>query len=175
MQTTIYVIGVFDLFHTGHVELLKRAKALGDKLIVAINGDEMVASYKRRPYFKENDRLKIIKACRFVDEAFVIRQYDNKEVIKAYGINKIVHGDDWEEKGYMEQIRVTPEFLEKNHCELVILPYTAGISTSDLIKRIKESWQGLLLSQNREPKIVNQQLMSWKEMNFIRHLNIYVV
>ena len=46
----VYVIGVFDLFHFGHVELLRRARALGDRLIVAINGDDMVASYKRRPF-----------------------------------------------------------------------------------------------------------------------------
>lgn len=139
MKKTVYVIGVFDLFHSGHVELLRRAKALGDELIVAINGDEMVASYKRRPYLNEKDRLKVIKACRFVDEAFVIRQYDNKEIIKKHGINKIVHGDDWEEKSYMEQIRVTPEFLGENNCTLVFLPYTKGISTSDLIKRIKQT------------------------------------
>lgn len=139
MQGTVYVIGVFDLFHTGHVELLRRAKELGNKLIIAINGDEMVASYKRRPYFSEEDRLTIVKACKYVDDAFIIRQYDNKDIIKKYNISKIVHGDDWEEDSYMEQIRVTPAFLEQNSCELVLLPYTKGISTSALIKRIKES------------------------------------
>lgn len=134
----VYVIGVFDLFHAGHVELLRRAKALGDKLIVAINGDEMVASYKRMPFFNENDRLKIISSCKYVDEAFIIDEYDNKSYIKKYKITKIVHGDDWEEKSYMEQIRVTPDFLSENNCELVLLPYTQGVSTSELIKKIKE-------------------------------------
>jgi len=136
---TVYVIGVFDLFHRGHLELLRRAKALGDKLVVAINGDDMVASYKRRPFFNEEDRLALVEATKYVDEAFVIRQYDNKEVIKQYKINKIVHGDDWEEESYKEQIRVTDEFLEEHNCELVLLPYTKGISTSDLIEQIKNA------------------------------------
>lgn len=139
MEVVVYVIGVFDLFHTGHVNLLKNAKAMGDKLVVSINGDDMVASYKRRPYLSEDDRLAVVEACKYVDEAFVIRQYDNKEIIKKYKVNKIVHGDDWAEDSYMEQIRVTPEFLKENNCELVLVPYTEGISTSDLIKKIKES------------------------------------
>ena len=136
---TIYVIGVFDLYHRGHLELLRRAKELGDRLVVAINGDDMVASYKRRPFFSEEDRLALVKSCIYVDDAFVIRQYDNKEIIESYKINKIVHGDDWKEESYMKQIRVTPEFLEKNNCELVLLPYTKGISTSGLINEIKSS------------------------------------
>lgn len=139
MQENVYVIGVFDLFHTGHVELLRRAKELGDKLIVAINSDEMVASYKRTPFLSEADRLAIVESTKYVDEAFIINEYDNKEFIKKYKITKIVHGDDWEKGSYMEQIRVTPEFLKENNCELVLLPYTKGISTSELIKRIKES------------------------------------
>lgn len=138
MENIVYVIGVFDLFHRGHVELLRRSKEMGEKLIVAINSDDMVASYKRRPYFNENDRLSIVQACRYVDEAFIIYEYDNKEYIKKHKITKIVHGDDWEADSYMEQIRVTPEFLKENHCELVLTPYTTGISTSDLLKKIKE-------------------------------------
>lgn len=139
MQKVVYVIGVFDLFHTGHVELLRRSKELGDKLIVAVNGDDMVASYKRKPFLSEANRLAVIKACKYVDDAFIIRQYDNKEYIEKYGINIIVHGDDWEVNSYMEQIRVTPEYLKEKNCELVLLPYTKGISTSELIKQIKES------------------------------------
>jgi glycerol-3-phosphate cytidylyltransferase len=136
---TIYVIGVFDLFHTGHVELLRRSRELGNKLIVAINGDDMVTSYKRRPYLSEEDRLAVVKACKYVDEAFIIRDYDNKEYLKKYNIDVIVHGDDWDADGYMEQIRVTKDFLDENGIALEFLPYTPGISTSDLIRKIKES------------------------------------
>ena len=139
MGKNIYVIGVFDLFHKGHVELLKKARALGDKLIVAINGDEMVADYKRRPYFSENDRLALIEACRYVDEAFIIKEYDNKAYIQKYGIDIIVHGDDWAKESYMAQIKVDEAFLKENKVALCLLPYTNGISTSDLIKKIKES------------------------------------
>jgi glycerol-3-phosphate cytidylyltransferase len=135
----IYVVGVFDLFHSGHVKLLERARALGDKLVVAINGDEMVSKYKRRPFLSENDRLEVIKACRYVDEAFIINDFDNKEVILKYGVNTIVHGDDWTGDSYMDQIRLTPEFVEENSIEFVYLPYTKGISTSDLILKIKNS------------------------------------
>jgi len=60
----VYVIGVFDLFHIGHVELLKRAKSIGNKLIVVVNGDEMVSSYKRKPIYDEKDRLAIVSSCK---------------------------------------------------------------------------------------------------------------
>lgn len=133
----VYVIGVFDLFHRGHLELLKNARALGERLIVAVNGDQMVADYKRKPLYDEHDRLELIRACRYVDEAFIIREFDNKKYIEQYQVDAIVHGNDWERSSYLEQIRVTESYLETRGVALVLLPYTQGISTSDLIKRIK--------------------------------------
>lgn len=135
----IYVIGVFDLFHTGHVELLKRAKALGDRLIVAINSDRIVESYKRKPYISERDRLVVVEACRYVDEAFVIDTFDNKEAIVKNNINIIVHGSDWAGEGYMKQIRVDQVFLDNHGVSMVFLPYTQGISTSQILESIKKS------------------------------------
>ncbi len=139
MFQNVYVIGVFDLFHRGHVEFLKQARSLGKNLIVAVNGDEMVASYKRKPFYSELDRLEILKSCKFVDEAFIITGYDNKEFIEKYKIDAIVHGNDWEVNSYMKQIRVTKEYLKEKNVELVLLPYTEGISTSQIRKMIKES------------------------------------
>lgn len=135
----VYVIGVFDLFHTGHVELLRRAKALGDKLVVAINGDKIVEQYKRSPFVHEKDRLKVIEACRYVDKAFIIRTFDNRRAVLKHHVNIIVHGNDWVGESYLEQIRLTPSFIARHHIELKYLPYTKGISTSGLIQKIKNS------------------------------------
>jgi len=133
----VYVIGVFDMFHRGHVEFLKKAKSLGERLIIAVNGDQMVGEYKRKPMMSEQDRLEIIKACRFVDDAFIIRQFDNRCYIEKYQIDAIVHGSDWERQSYLDQIRVTEDYLREHNVDLVFVPYTSGISSSGIIKRIK--------------------------------------
>ena len=134
---TVYVIGVFDLFHRGHLAFLERARACGDRLVVAINGDDMVTSYKRRPIQSEEDRLAIVQALRCVDHAFVIRDYDNRLAMLEHDVDVVVHGDDWAADSYMEQIRVTPRFLERHGIELLFVPYTSGVSTSALIERIR--------------------------------------
>jgi cytidyltransferase-like protein len=135
----VYVIGVFDLFHRGHLEFLKKSKALGERLIVALNSDEVVSTYKRRPIFNENDRLELIKYCKLVDETFIINTFDNKQVIVDYQINAIIHGDDWDLESYKKQIRVDDEFLNKHNVDLVLVDYSKGISTSQIINDIKES------------------------------------
>jgi len=136
---TIYIIGVFDLFHRGHIELLKRSRTLGKKLLVAVNGDDMVTQYKKRPILSEEDRLAMVEACRYVDEAFIIREFDNRPVLEKYpDISAILHGDDWPRQSYLEQIRLTEEDLLHFGIELVLIPYTRGISTSDIIKKIRE-------------------------------------
>jgi glycerol-1-phosphate dehydrogenase [NAD(P)+] len=141
MYKNVYVIGVFDLFHRGHVEFLKKARSLGEKLIIAVNGDDMVSEYKRKPLMPEQDRLEIIKTCKYVDDAFIINEYDNKEYIEKYNIDVIVHGSDWERSSYLEQICVTEEYLKENNVEVVFIPYTSGISTSGLIRQISEQKQ----------------------------------
>ena len=66
-------------------------------------------------------------------------KFDNKKYIEQYAIDAIVHGNDWERQSYLEQIRVTDEYLKAHNTELVLVPYTSGVSTSNLIKRIKEN------------------------------------
>ncbi len=135
----VYVIGVFDLFHLGHVRILKNARQLGENLIVAINGDKLVSTYKRPPIYSETERLEIIKACRYVDTAFIVQDYDNKCYLEKYNIDVIVHGDDWERSNYLKQIRVSEEYLKSKNIDLLFLPYTEGISSSELIRKIKSS------------------------------------
>lgn len=133
----VYVIGVFDLFHRGHIELLKNSKALGEKLIVAVNSDQFVSVYKRPPVFLESDRLEIVKGCKYVDEAFLVDDYDNKPILERYNIDAIIHGDDWERSSYLKQIAVTEEYLSLRNIDLILLPYTKGVSTFDIIKKIR--------------------------------------
>lgn len=138
MAQVVYVVGVFDLFHRGHVELLRKAKQLGDRLIVAINGDELTAAYKRRPIMTEEDRLEIVRACRFVDHAFITNSYDHCAAVLKHKVNKIVHGDDWTGASYVQQIRLTPEFIAEHGIEMVYVPYWRGISTSQILKASAE-------------------------------------
>lgn len=133
----VYAIGVFDLFHRGHLEFLRAARALGDRLVVAVNGDAMTASYKRRPVFDEEDRLALVRACRYVDEAFVVHGYDHREPIRRHGISRVVHGDDWDRASYLRQIRVDEDFLRRHDVDLVFVPYHRGTSTSALLERIR--------------------------------------
>jgi cytidyltransferase-like protein len=141
MYDLVYVIGVFDLYHYGHAELLRQASELGKRLLVAVNGDDMVAQYKTRPIFNEHERLAVVQSCRYVDEAFIIRRFDNRDVLLKYKVSAIVHGTDWEEDSYLQQIRVTREFLKAHNIDMVFVPYTSGISTTDIVDRIRKREQ----------------------------------
>lgn len=134
----ILVVGVFDLFHRGHVELLKKASLLGDKLIVVVNGDEFTEKYKRRPIFSEEDRLSIVKSCKYVDVAVISNNADVKPHIELYGINIIVHGDDWEHSLYLKQICLSDEYIKEKEIKLVYTDYYDKISTSEIINKIKK-------------------------------------
>lgn len=130
----VLVVGVFDLFHAGHVNLLRASRALGDRLVVIVNGDRLTSSYKRAPIMSEDDRLSVLRACRYVDEAEVSNEYSIRDAIVRHGVTQVVHGDDWEIESYKRQIRCDDEFLDRHDVRLVLLPYTEGISTSDIIR-----------------------------------------
>jgi cytidyltransferase-like protein len=132
-EGTILVVGVFDLFHAGHVNLLKAARALGDRVVVIVNGDQLTSSYKRPPVIKEGDRLAVVQACRYVDHAEISNDYSVRGAVIAHGVTRIVHGDDWHPESYKRQIRCDDAFLDAHGVELVLLPYTPGISSSDIM------------------------------------------
>jgi glycerol-3-phosphate cytidylyltransferase len=132
----VLAVGVFDLFHVGHVRLLKRARSLGTRLFVVVNSDALTAQYKRRPVYDEHCRLEIIKACRFVDDAWISDTFDIKPFVELRDIRTIVHGDEWERSSYLKQIQIDENFLLKKEVDLSLLPYTASISTSSILDRI---------------------------------------
>lgn len=125
----ILTYGTFDLLHYGHINLLRRARQQGDYLIVALSTDEFNWNSKRKKCFFEYDRRKaLLEAIRFVDLVIPENNWEQKvEDIKLYHIDKFVMGNDWEGKF---------DYL-KDHCDVVYLPRTPEISTTQIKKDIK--------------------------------------
>lgn len=136
-ERVVFVSGTFDLFHRGHVELLKQAAAFGDQLYVGVNADDMVEKYKRRPVFNEADRLAIVNAMRCVTGAVIYGEFDLKPMIETFRPSIMVHGDDWPRDSYLRQIRVTEEDLVRYGVDLVFVPYWRGTSTTSIVERLK--------------------------------------
>ncbi len=132
-KVRVYVDMVGDLFHYGHVKMLKQAKSMGDELVVGINSDEDVASYKRVPYLTMQERIKSAKGCRYVDEVIGNAPLKvTKKFIEKHNIDLVIHGDDW-------PIEMLNDYY-KDAIELgkfKTVPYTKGVSTSDIIRRVQ--------------------------------------
>ena len=124
----IITYGTFDLLHTGHVNILRRAKALGDYLIVAISSDEFNAGKDKKAFYPFEQRKAILEAIRYVDEVIPEENWEQKKTdIKDHDIDVFVMGDDWEGEF---------DFL-KDQCEVVYLPRTEGISTTQIKKDLE--------------------------------------
>lgn len=121
----IITYGTFDLLHWGHINLLKRAKDLGDYLVVALSTDEFNKLKDKQAYHSYENRKFILESIRYVDEVIPEQSWDQKtEDVLEHDIDIFVMGDDWE--GHFD-------FL-KDYCEVVYLPRTVGISTTKIKK-----------------------------------------
>ena len=120
----VITYGTFELLHYGHINLLRRAKALGDYLIVALSTDEFNWNEKRKKcYFTYEERKLLLEAVRYVDLVIPEENWEQKKSdVKEYHIDTFVMGDDWEGKF---------DFL-KDSCEVVYLPRTPDISTTQI-------------------------------------------
>lgn len=126
----VITYGTFDLFHIGHLNILKRAKELGDYLIVAVSSDDFNLLKGKVCQIKDKDRMKIVEAIKYVDKVIPETKWEQKvEDIKKYKVDVFVMGDDWKGKF---------DFL-KDYCEVVYLPRTEGVSTTQLKKSIKRN------------------------------------
>ena len=126
-----YTQGTFDTLHYGHVRLLKRAKEKCDYLIVGVNSDDLVKQYKNTDtIIKQNERLEIVSALRYVDEAHIVDDLDKISKQKLYNFDVCFIGSDW--KG-SDRYKKTEDELKKIGVRMIYLPYTKKISTT-LIK-----------------------------------------
>lgn len=120
----VITYGTFDLLHYGHINLLRRAKAQGDYLVVALSTDEFNWEQKqKKSYFSYEERKAMLEAIRYVDLVIPETSWDQKKTdVEAYNIDVFVMGDDWEGKF---------DFL-KGQCQVVYLPRTPEISTTKI-------------------------------------------
>ncbi|KMY43029.1 glycerol-3-phosphate cytidylyltransferase [Bacillus sp. FJAT-27916] len=119
----VITYGTFDLLHWGHINLLKRAKEMGDYLVVAISSDEFNKLKNKKSYHSFENRKMILEAIRYVDEVIPENTWEQKvQDVIDHDIDIFVMGDDWEGKF---------DFL-KEYCEVVYLPRTIGISTTKI-------------------------------------------
>ena len=123
----IITYGTFDLLHAGHVNILRRAKELGDYLVVAVSSDEFNRLKHKEAYHSYEDRKLILEAIKYVDEVIPEENWEQKrDDIKKYDIDIFVMGHDWEGEF---------DFL-KDKCEVIYLKRTEGISTTQIKKEL---------------------------------------
>lgn len=139
-----YTTGVFDLFHIGHLNLLKNAKGLCDKLVVGVTVDDLVAYKGKKPMIPFEDRIEIVRACKYVDA--VIPQYDmdKLDMCSKLGASILFVGDDW--YGTKKWAKYEEE-AKKKGVRIIYFPYSRGISTTAITKAL-ENVRGWKMDNN---------------------------
>ena len=129
MSKTILTYGTFDMFHIGHLKLLKRLKGLGDRLIVAVSTDEFNEIKGKKTIIPYEQRAEILEAIKYVDMVIPENDWAQKaKDIRKYNVDIFSMGHDWE--GKFDEL--------KAYCEVVYLPRTEGISTTALKEQLKQ-------------------------------------
>ena len=128
-MTTVITFGTFDVFHVGHLRVIQRAAAFGDRLVVGVSADALNQRKKDRlPVFPESERMEIVAALKEVDEVFLEESLELKrDYIVKYDAQVLVMGDDW--AGRFDEF--------SDICRVVYLPRTIGISSTDVKVRIR--------------------------------------
>lgn len=133
----VYVDGVFDFFHEGHINFLKSASSHGN-LIVGVHSDEFARSYKRQPYIREETRYKVVEACRYVSRIIPGAGLLTDEIITENKIDLVLHGDDLPWKGVYKYYKCA---ISKGIFSYIA--YTSSVSTSWIISEIEERFRKL--------------------------------
>ncbi|MCO7150865.1 glycerol-3-phosphate cytidylyltransferase [Vagococcus lutrae] len=130
MKKRVITYGTYDILHPGHINLLKRAKALGDELIVMVSTDEFNQKEKKKDnYYKFEERKFVLEALKYVDAVYPEESWEQKEDdIEKYDIDIFVMGDNWQGKF---------DYLS-DRCEVKYLPRTEGISTTGIKRALKK-------------------------------------
>ncbi len=123
-----YTTGVFDMFHIGHLHVLKKAKNHCDYLIVGVSSDELVENYKNKtPIIPFDHRLEIVSSLKFVDEVLVQSHRDKFQQFLDIGYDKLFVGDDWKDSEIFNKLEKS---LSEHGAEIEYFPYTKEVSST---------------------------------------------
>ena len=129
-----YTAGVFDLFHIGHLNLLKNASGMCDKLVVGVTIDDLVTYKGKRAIIPFEDRIEIVRSIKYVDAAIPQYDMDKLKVCKELGAEMLFVGDDWYETDKWRQYE---QDAADNGIRIIYFPYTRGVSSTQITKALK--------------------------------------
>jgi len=135
-KTVGFTTGVYDMFHIGHLHLLKKAKNHCDYLIVGVSTDELVSSYKNKePIIPFEHRLEIVSALKFVDEVVAVTHRDKKQAYLDVGYDVLFVGDDWKGSDIFNNLEI---FLKSYNSKIEYFPYTQEVSSTKFREILKD-------------------------------------
>lgn len=137
LSELVYTGGTFDLFHWGHVKFLERCANFGP-VVVSLNTDEFIGEYKGQlPVMTFSERKSALLGCRFVDRVIENTDgQDSKTAIDEVGPSVLAIGSDWARRDYYEQMSFSQQWLDDREIALVYIPYTPGVSSTEIKKRM---------------------------------------
>ena len=135
-RTIGYTTGVYDMFHVGHLNLLRNAKGMCDYLVVGVTTDEAAMYKNKKPIIPFDDRIEIIKNIKFVDVAIPQKYMDKVKVCKKIKADYLFVGDDWYDTPKWNKYE---EELKKIGCEVIYFPYTDKVSSTKLRKELDKN------------------------------------
>jgi glycerol-3-phosphate cytidylyltransferase len=138
----LYTGGTFDLFHSGHVNFLSRCKLLADEVVVSLNTDQFIKSYKGfNPFHSYEQRKLILESCVYCDKVVPnTGNDDSTEAIERVQPHIIAIGTDWATKDYYAQMGFTQEWLDIRNIVLIYIPYTQDVSSTIIKAKIAEHY-----------------------------------
>jgi len=126
-KTVVYTSGTFDMLHYNHLKMIEYARALGDILIIGVNTDELVMSYKSEPIIPFEERISLIKALKYPDIVIPQHSLDHRDKVKKLNFDVFVVGDDWTGKF---------DYLKEQGVTVVYFPYGKGVTSTNLKEQI---------------------------------------
>jgi glycerol-3-phosphate cytidylyltransferase len=141
----VYTSGSWDLLHVGHLNMIRRSRELGDRLVVGVSTDELIEAYKgMKPIIPFEERIELVRALRWADEVVVQHELVPIPLLQEHRVSVVTIGDDWVGK-YLEGL----EWMQARGGEVVYLTYTPGISTTGIKKKILDNSYRIIDAQLR--------------------------